>query len=439
MNQHRITRKQIIGAFKRAGLALAAWMIFLAAAHGTEKGFVSLFDGETLNGWKYIGNAGGEYFVTNGVIECPASSTGNLLTEKEYSDFTIRLEYKLWNDGNNGFTIRSPMSTENLTYVGVEIQMLDDNAPMHWYIKPWQRNGSVYGIVPAKNGTAKIGEWNTEEITCVGRHYTIVLNGRVIVDTDLNDVHDASVLEAHPGMLRTRGHLGFLGHVSRFQFRKIRIKELKVRESDNTPPKGFKALFNGKNLDGWKGLVKDPPARAKMTPEQLAAEQLKADENMRQHWKASDGVLVYDGKGENLCTSKDYKDFELLVDWKIPPQGDSGIYLRGSPQVQIWEANSPGHFSPFDGSGGLYNNEKGPRHPLKAADNPVGEWNRFRIVMVGEKVHVFLNDELVVNDETLENYWERDKPIYRWGAIELQNHFGPLWFKNIYVREIPRP
>ena len=70
------------------------------------------------------------------------------------------------------------------------------------------------------------------------------------------------------------------------------------------------------------------------------------------------------------------------------------------------------------------------------ADHPVGEWNRFRIVMAGEKVHVFLNGELVVRDTTLENYWERDKPIYPSGQIELQNHGGQLWFKNIYIREL---
>jgi len=126
------------------------------------------------------------------------------------------------------------------------------------------------------------------------------------------------------------------------------------------------------------------------------------------------------------------------VDWKIPPRGDSGIYLRGSPQVQIWEPESPGHFNPPDGSGGLYNNEKpgNPRHPLKVADKPVGEWNRFRIIMSGEKIHVYLNGELVVRATTLENYWERDKPIYSSGQIELQNHGGPLWFKNVYIREL---
>jgi Domain of Unknown Function (DUF1080) len=331
-----------------------------------------------------------------------------------------------------------PHSTEDLTYVGVEIQMLDDNAPMHWYIKPWQRNGSVYGLIAAKNGTPKIGEWNTEEIICVGRRYKIVLKGKVIVDGDLNEVRDANVLEAHPGMLRERGHIGFLGHRSKTEFRNVRIKELPVEQRENRPPKGFKALFNGKNLDGWKGLVKDPPARAKMSEAELKAAQVKADEDMRKHWRVENGEIVFDGHGQNLCTSKDYGDFELLVDWKIPAKGDSGIYLRGSPQVQIWETNSPGQFNPRDGSGGLYNDEKNPRHPLMSMDKPVGEWNQFRILMVGEKVHVFLNGELVVNNTTLENYWERSKPIYPFGAIELQNHGGQLWFKNIYVREIPR-
>ncbi len=159
---------------------------------------------------------------------------------------------------------------------------------------------------------------------------------------------------------------------------------------------------------------------------------------MNDHWKVEDGVLTFDGKGDNLCTSRDYRDFEMLVDWKIPPKGDSGIYLRGTPQVQIWSTNSPGQFDPPDGSGGFYNDQKNSRHPIRYADNPAGQWNHFRILMVGDKVHVFLNNQLVVNDTTLENYWEPDKPIYSVGQIELQNHFGPLWFENIYIREIPR-
>ena len=296
----------------------------------------------------------------------------------------------------------------------------------------------------------------------MGRHVKIDLNGRTIVDGNINDVTDPEILRAHPGMLRDRGHIALLGHNSVVEFRNIRIKELSSGSDvvtspdttialydapglryydglpDNTPPEGFTTLFDGHDLSGWKGLVADPPKRASMSPEKLAAAQFKADERMRDHWQAADGVLVFDGKGDNLCTARDYGDFEMLVDWKIPPKGDSGIYLRGTPQVQIWDTSSPGQFDPPDGSGGLWNNKKNTRHPLRFADNPVGQWNRFRILMAGGKVHVFLNNQLVVNDTTLENYWEPAKAIYATGQIELQNHGGPLWFKNIYIREIPR-
>jgi hypothetical protein len=200
----------------------------------------------------------------------------------------------------------------------------------------------------------------------------------------------------------------------------------------NLPPKGFKALFNGKDLTGWKGLVASPPKRAKMTKEELAKAQKTADESMRAHWHIENGALVFDGKGKSLCTAKDYGDFEMYVDWKIKEKGDSGIYLRGSPQVQIWDTalNSVG-------SGGLYNNKNNPSKPLKAADKPVGEWNTFYIKMVGERVTIKLNGELVVDNTVLENYWESDKPIYATGQIELQNHGNTLYFRSVYIREIP--
>jgi HEAT repeat protein len=194
---------------------------------------------------------------------------------------------------------------------------------------------------------------------------------------------------------------------------------------------GFVSLFNGKDLTGWKGLVEDPVKRAKMTPEEIKNAQEAADKDMLEHWKVIDNTLVFDGKGHSLCTVKDYKDFEMLVDWKIEKEGDSGIYLRGAPQVQIWD---PAQWP--EGSGGLYNNQKGPSKPLKKADNPIGEWNTFRIKMVGDKVTVHLNGILVVDDVVMENYWERDKPIYRTGQIELQAHSTRLYFKEIYIREI---
>jgi len=207
-----------------------------------------------------------------------------------------------------------------------------------------------------------------------------------------------------------------------------------AQAADNTPPDGFVALFNGKDLTGWKGLVATPPKRAQMSASELAAEQAKADQKMKDHWRVENGVLVFDGKGDSLCTAKDYGNFEMLVDWKILKDGDSGIYLRGSPQVQIWDpAVGP---AGGVGSGGLFNNQKNPSKPSANADKPVGEWNTFRIRMVGDKVTVWLNDKLVVDNVVLENYWERDKPIYPTGQIELQNHGNTLYFKNIYLKDL---
>jgi HEAT repeat protein len=196
---------------------------------------------------------------------------------------------------------------------------------------------------------------------------------------------------------------------------------------------GFSGLFNGKDLTGWKGLVADPPQRAKMAAPALKKARTEADALMRAHWKVVDGMLLFDGKGHSLCTSRDYADFEMFVDWKIEPKGDSGIYLRGSPQVQIWDQTQ----SP-DGSGGLYNNQIHPAKPLVRADRPIGEWNTFYVRMTGERVTVQLNGVLVTDNVVMENYWERGKPIYPSGQIELQAHSTPLRFRNIYIREVPR-
>jgi len=206
----------------------------------------------------------------------------------------------------------------------------------------------------------------------------------------------------------------------------------------NVPPEGFTALFNGTDLTGWKGLVADPKKRAAMSTEELEKAQQEADASMREHWSVVDGVLVFDGKGQSLCTDKDYADFELLVDWKILPEGDSGIYLRGTPQVQIWDTEFPKYFvhGAEKGSGSLWNNQNNPKFPLVKADKPVGEWNTFRIRMTGERVSVWLNDVLVVDNTVLENYWERDKPVYPSGQIELQNHGNSLYFRNIYIKEL---
>jgi hypothetical protein len=174
----------------------------------------------------------------------------------------------------------------------------------------------------------------------------------------------------------------------------------------NTPPPGFTALFNGRDLTNWKETTETTG-----------------------HWTVANGVLRYDGKGNSLVTTKDYGDFELYVDWKIGPKADSGIYLRGKPQVQIWD-------QPEVGSGGLFNNKQNPSKPLSVADKPVGEWNTFHIVIRGDKVTVWLNEQKVVDNVTMESYPKYDSPLPATGPIELQHHGNPLEFRNIYIKEL---
>ena len=201
--------------------------------------------------------------------------------------------------------------------------------------------------------------------------------------------------------------------------------------------KGFYSLFNGKNLDGWKGLVADPIKRANMSPAQLKREQEKADKEMRTGWEVQEGLLVFTGKGNNLVTEKKFGDFEMHIDWKITKDGDAGVYLRGTPQVQIWDTALV-EVGAEVGSGGLYNNQKHPSKPLKVADNPVGEWNTFHIIMKGDEVTVELNGELVVDNVVLENYWDRSMPLFAEEQVELQAHGTYVAYRDIYIRELPK-
>ena len=192
-----------------------------------EEGFVSLFDGKSLAGW--TGSLAG-YAVENGNLICVAGGKGNLLTEAEYSDFTFKFEFKLTDGANNGLGIRCPKVAEgNLHLDGIELQILDDTAEKYKTLKPYQYHGSVYGIVPAKVGSLKpLGEWNQQEVTAKGRRVTIVVNGTTIVDADLDEATMAGTLDGapHPGLSRAKGHLGFLGHGDRVDYRRIRIKSL---------------------------------------------------------------------------------------------------------------------------------------------------------------------------------------------------------------------
>jgi hypothetical protein len=203
---------------------------------------------------------------------------------------------------------------------------------------------------------------------------------------------------------------------------------------------GFKLLFNGKDLTGWKGLVGDPIKRSKMDAKTLAEAQAKADAEMRDSWKVVNGELQFVGHGDNIATVKKYGDFEMLVDWKIiddgKQEGDAGIYLRGTPQVQIWD-NARVKVGAQVGSGGLYNNQVHESKPLKVADKKLGEWNTFHIIMKADRVTVYLNGELVTDNVILENYWDRKMSIFAEEQIELQAHGSPVAYRNIYIKELP--
>lgn len=212
-------------------------------------------------------------------------------------------------------------------------------------------------------------------------------------------------------------------------------------KSLNQPPEGFEALFNGADLDNWRGQIAEDPRdiatiTGDMTPEQIQQEQIEADETTFKHWKVEDGEIHYDGARGigNIETRQQFGDFELYLDWKIPEGGDSGVFPRNMPQVQIWDPD--GGKRNFVGSGGLDNN--GPDiPPMKKADKPVGEWNTFYIKMVGDTIWVKLNDELVIDGETKGNYWKEFKePPPAEGPIVLQSHGSDLWFRNMFIRRL---
>lgn len=216
---------------------------------------------------------------------------------------------------------------------------------------------------------------------------------------------------------------------------KAQVKEMLKTQA----PKGFVSMFNGENLEGWKGLVENPIKRAAMTAQDLAVKQVKADSVMRCDWKVENGMIVYEGHGyENLCSAKEYKDFEMYVDWLLDPNGkepDAGIYLRGTPQVQIWDTSRV-NVGAQVGSGGLYNNKENVSVPSCVADNGTGIWNSFCIRMVGDRVTVLLNGIKVVDNVVLENYWDRKQQIFPLGQIELQAHGSRVCYRDLYIKEL---
>jgi serine/threonine protein kinase len=392
-------------------------------------GFVSLFNGKDLTGWKLPTGGTGDWKVVDGSI-VSSGERSHLFSEGDnYENFHLYVEAMINDGGNSGVFFRTTLGTGFPK--GYEAQ-IDATHP------DTIRTGSLY---PAFNVTEddkkkivinemlhKPGEWFTYEMIADGNHIIIKLNGKTTVDfVDPNNTY-------------AKGHFALQQHDAGtvVKFRKIEVKEL---PPSRPVPQGFVPLFNGKDLTGWHGAI-PLDKRNKLSKNDLAVEQKKADEAIMPHWTVRDGMLVNDGQGDNLATVKEYGNFEMYLDWKIEPRGDSGVYLRGYPQVQIWDSDaSPGAkgADKGSGSGGLWNNldEKNGKRPLKKVDKPVGEWNTMHIVMKGERVTVWLNDVMVVDNAMLENYWDHGKALVAKGPLELQKHTGTLWFKNIYIRELP--
>jgi HEAT repeat protein len=272
---------------------------------------------------------------------------------------------------------------------------------------------------------------------------SLVATASFLDDADLKSDAAQSVMEI---VLPAEGQKGLSGIVVRNALNKA-ILTLTGSESDYDKARivkylsemsyddGLVPMFNGKDLSGWHGLVGNPITRKKMDPKELAKKQAEADLKLTNNWSVKDGCITFNGDGDNLCSVKQYGDFEMVVDWRITKKGDSGIYLRGSPQVQIWDTSRVDVGAQV-GSGGLYNNKTNPSKPTKVADNPIGEWNTFRIKMIGDRVTVLLNGELVVDNVILENYWDYKIPIFPKEAIELQAHGTDLAFRDIYVQEL---
>ncbi|QDT06435.1 hypothetical protein K227x_48450 [Rubripirellula lacrimiformis] len=206
-------------------------------------------------------------------------------------------------------------------------------------------------------------------------------------------------------------------------------------------PSGFTSIFDGKTLDGWDARPHFSPIEFKALSDDARAEKMSQwMAEAKQHWSVENGELVNDGSGPYLVSAKDYTDYELVIDYKTVPKADSGIYLKGSPQVQIWDFTDTTKFKlgADKGSGGLWNNSAGAagKDPAVLADKPFGQWNRFRIIQIGARTTVYLNDQLVVDNAIMENYWDRESPLFRSGPIELQTHGGEIRWRNIAVKEL---
>jgi len=392
----------------------------------------SLFDGKDLKGWNGAG-----YIVEDGAIVCTPEGK-NLMTEETFANYVLEFDFKLPPGGNNGLGIHYP-GTGDGAYTGMELQILDNSDPKYKDLKDYQFHGSLYTLAPAKKtGLKPVGEWNHEKVTVNGSGLTVELNGEMILRANLDDLSARN--PKHEGVKRRAGHIAFLGHGDKVAFKNIQIAETPPPAyEEGVTAAGFTRLTNGKNLDGWK------------------------HENSPD-WVMVNGIIKHNGNqgAPDLWTEKEYIDCTIVFDWRwsgkgplmqrpvILPDGtgklnaegkpetveveelDSGIYLRGNikSQVNLW--NWP------VGSGEVYgyrtDSAVSPEvragvTPTQKADRPLGEWNRTKITIQGDRLNVTLNGVNVIKNAQLPGVPAK-------GSIGLQHHGGAIDFANLWIKEL---
>ncbi len=434
---------------------LTATSLFLAtgsqALENDHGGFVPLFDGRSLDGWKNINCAPSTWSVRDGMIHCTGVPIGELRTTRMYQNFVLELEWRhLKPKGNAGVFVWADALTApgQPFHRAVEVQILDgreapshtsdgDVFPIHGVtIKP--ENGRDVGgmrAYPTEKRSKPSPEWNHYRIECIDGAIRLAVNGKVVT-------------RGSESSLR-KGYICLESEGSPVDFRNLRIKELpagpiqpsQIANADE----GFVSLYNGVDLSGWK-----------------------MHEGLVGHWKANDWQLQYDGLAtgdeRDLWSERSYKDFTLIVDWRwsghydkttkrpvvLPsgeaakdengdvktvdvPLADSGIYLRGSSKSQIniwqWPVGS-GEIYGYRTDQSMPASVRAGATPSTNADNPIGEWNRFEITMVGEYVTVVLNGKTVIDHCHLPG-------VAVEGPIALQHHGSEIEFANLFIKEHP--
>jgi hypothetical protein len=385
-----------------------------------------LFNGKDLSGWKGEG-----YNVEDGAIVSTPKSR-NLITEEIFANYVLDFGFKLTPGANNGLGIHYP-GHGDAAYTGMELQILDDTHEKYKELKDYQFHGSLYTMAPAKRGHLKpVGEWNQQRVSVLGSSLKVELNGEIILRADLDEL--AKSHPAHEGVRRRAGHIAWLGHGDRVDFRDIQIGELPPAANDEgVKAAGFTKIFDGSTLNGWNH-----------TPD-------------TKNWRAVNGILKHDGKTgtiNDLWSEKSYGDMTLVFDWRwsargpqknqpvVMPDGsqqgtavieelDSGVYLRGNTKSQVnlwnWTVGS-GEVYGYRTDGKMSPEVKAGVTPKAKADRPIGEWNRTQIVLKGDRLSVSLNGQVVIENAQLPE-------IPANGPIGFQHHGSAIDFANIWIKE----